>query len=303
MKKPLFMPICLIVINELCGSETDKPKNTGRKGPECLESVMERPVVAKTGFQFATFEAFKDKTVWDTAIAAKDIVPLFASYVVTPANVEATNYETGNFTYQTTQPVKKTTYESYLGFCSHAALASYGGSEYTQVFEFNIDGSIVGVNNEDGSVKGQDLQKLDVGIRTVATNEKPAFSIVTLTYKNYKQLEQNAAVIKPTWASEIQGIFDLNLVQVSATATTIKFKAFTDCGKRSVNSLVSANVVVKNASGTVVTTSFVAADSDGVYTLTGTGFATGFTVSIDGVITQGGVMYEGEAPLSITVTP
>jgi len=294
--------LCMAIINELCGSDTSKPKNTGFSGKQCLEGLMEKVAVARDGFSFDSLADFKDKDKWLEAIANKDIVPLFDAYVVTPANTDATQYTVGNFSFETASAVKITTFESYLGFCSHAALKSYANSEYTQVFEFNNDGSILGVGNEDGSVKGQDLKDLNVGIRTIATSDKPATTLVRLTYKDYNQLEDNAVVIKPSWSpADIDGIFDVELEFVSATATTIKFKATRECGHAPVLVLTTADVVVKNASGVVQTTSFVGADANGVYTLTGTAFATGYTVEIDGVVTVVDTLYEGVEPMPITV--
>jgi len=293
--------IVLLVINELCGGENSKPKNTGSNGVECLEGVLERLFVARSGFQFPTFADFKDKDKWLDAIEAKDIVPLYTAYTVANANTDATTFTAGTFSYETSPAAKITTYESYLGFCSHAALKSYANSGYTQVFELNNDGSIVGVNVDGGAVKGQDLQRLGVGIRQRPVPDKPATTLVTVAYKDYNQLEDNACVIKPTWGSELHGIFDVHLTQVSASATSIKFKAITDCGNRPLTSLVAGDIVVKNAAGVVQTVTFVPADGDGIYEVTGTGFANGFTVEIDGVVTIVATMYEGDEPLIVAV--
>lgn len=300
MKKNKLTPLILIVINELCGSDAVTPKNTGTSGAECIEGVLEKQFVARSGFSFPTVAAFKSRAAWIEAIENKDIVPLFAAQVVTNANTEPTVYTTGNFSYQTSPGAKIITYENYLGFCSYSALVSYENSDYTQVFDYNTDGSFVGVYQEDGSVKGQDI-KLTVGIRQNTVLDKPATTLVTVNYLNFKQIINNAVVIKPTFGQDLKGIFDVQLEQVSASATTIEFKAIVECGKRPLNSLIAANVIVRDAAGAVQTVSFVAADADGVYTITGTGFATGYTVEINGVVTQGDMMYEGEGVLTITL--
>ena len=101
----------------------------------------------------------------------------------------------------------------------------------------------------------------------------------------------------------MEGIFDVQLAQVSATATTIKFTASAGCsgGGALVTSLIAANIVVKNAAGAIQTVSFVTADANGVYTLTGTGFANGHTVSLNGVVAQTTIMYESPEPLVVTI--
>lgn len=299
-----FVPLfCMGIVNELCGTGAKQTKNTGFSGSQCLEGLMEKPAVARDGFTFASVADFKSKDAWLEAIQNKDIVPLFDAYVVTSANTEATTYTAGNFSYETAPAVKITTFESYLGFCSHAALKSYKGSDYTQVFEFNNDGSLIGVDAGDGKVKGQDLKDFNVGIRNIATADKPAFTLVRMTYRDYNELEDNAVAVKPDFtAADIDGIYDVELSQVSATSTTIKFKATRDCGNAPVLTLTAGDIVVKNASGVTQTVSFVAADADGVYTVTGTGFANGYTVEIDGVVAVTDVLYEGVEPLTITVS-
>ena len=91
--------------------------------------------------------------------------------------------------------------------------------------------------------------------------------------------------------------------QVSASSTQIKFKATSGCaGDENVDSLAEANFTVKDGTGQVQTIGFVAADSNNEYTITGTGFASGFTVEIDGVVAQSDIFYEGTGPLTIAVS-
>lgn len=278
-------------------------KNTGAK-KQCLEGLTDRMYAARKGFKFATVADFESKAKWIEAIAAKNIVPLFKAYELTAENTEATVYETGDFSYETAPAVKKTSFESYLGFCSHRALKSYNEStEYTQIFESTNKGEFIGVSHGDG-VKGQELSSLKVGIRNAPTKDKPAYTKVTLTYDDYNELEDNPVVIKTGFlSSDLDGIYDVKFTQVSASATSIKFTASVGCtaGENNISSLVQANVVVKNVAGAVVIATLVPADSNGVYELTGTGFATGFKVDLAGVITTAGICYESEAPLSITI--
>lgn len=288
---------------KLCGSGKTKPKNTGAN-EQCFEGVLDKGYVAKKAFRFANQADFENVSVWKTAIKNKDIVPLYSAYSVTPANVDAKNFENGNFSIQTAKAIKKTTFESYLSFCSHSALKSYANSEYTQLFELTESGAIIGVNTADGKIKGQDIT-LAVDIRTIQVSDKVPTSKVTLTYRDYEELEDNANVFIPTWdASEsLQGIFDVYLVQTSANSTTIKFTASSGCagGGSLVNSLVAGNLVLKNVAGVVQTVTFGGVDSNGVYTLTGTGFANGFTLSLNGVVEQTTIMYESPESMIVAI--
>ena len=291
------------VVLENCGSENNNHYNTGAK-KQCLEGVTEKHYVAKNGFKFATVADLKDKAKWIEAIQAKDIVPLYEAYELAPENTEATFYETGNFKYETAPAVKKVSFESYLGLCSHRAIKSYNESSvYTQVFEFTNKGEIIGVVTDDGGIKGQELSSLNVGIRNVATKDKPAFTKVSLTYKDYNEFENNPAIIKPGFGYlELEGIYDVELTLVSASATQIKFKARVGCsgGDSFVKSLISTDVILLNASGAAHTHTFVSADENGVMTLTGTGFTNNFSINLNDVVTSGDMLYEAVEPLVIT---
>lgn len=291
------------VIIELCKGSNSKTRNTGAN-EQCFEGILERPFVAKKSFRFASLTAFKDVTVWKAAIANKDIVPLYDAYEVAAANTEATKFESGNFSYETSPAVKKTQFECFLGFCSHRALKSYNNSEYTQVFEFAKGNGLIGVDAGDGKIKGQDLSNLSVGIRNIATKDKPAFTQVTFTYRDYNELEDSPVVVKPTWdTTDVPGIFDVNLELVSATSTSIKFKALSGCGSDPLTSLVGGDIVLRDVAGAVQSPTFVPADANGIYELTGTVLTTGFTVDLNGVVVKTEYMYEAESPLTITVTP
>lgn len=291
--------------SEVCDTATKVVKNTGQRGLPCLEGTLVKGAVAKQDFRFATFADFKNLTKWNEAIAAKDIIPLYDAYEVADENTEATKYETGNFSYETSPAVKKTGFESYLSFCSHAALASLRGSEYSQMFEFNSDGSVVGIYDSDGiKIKGQDLKDLNIGIRNRATKDKVPFTKVVATYRDFKELEENYAVAKPTWtAADIDGIYDVVIEQVSASATSIKVRVTEECSSAKVKTLISGDLIVKDTTGGVETVTFVGYDADNdLYELTGTAIADGFTVSLNGVVTAGEVSYEAVEPLVLAVT-
>lgn len=289
-----------VILKHCEGSSSSR--NTGAK-KQCLEGLTDRMYAAKKGFKFASVADFESKAKWLESIAAKNIVPFYKVYELTAENTEATVYETGDFVYETSPAVKKTSFESYLGFCSHRAMKSYNDStEYTQIFESTNKGEFIGVSEGDG-VKGQDVS-IRVGIRNIATKDKPAYTKVSLTFDDYNQLEDNPVVIKTGFlSSDLDGIYDVKLTKVSANSTSIKFTASVGCsaGEDTVKSFVLANFVLKDNFGQVVnSSSFTPADSEGVYTLTGGPFANTYTLNLVGVVTIGGICYESENPLSIT---
>jgi hypothetical protein len=109
--------------------------------------------------------------------------------------------------------------------------------------------------------------------------------------------------LKPTWSQiELNGIFDVEISIVSASATSVKFTVDAGCAGDIVTSLENADLTFKKPDGTPVTHSFVAADANGVYEFTGTGFATGDLVGLNGVVSQPEADYEAIAAKAITVS-
>ena len=277
-------------------------RNTGAK-QQCLEGLFIKPALHVPGFSFESVEDAKDKAKWYAAVASKKIFPLYDAEELAAANTEDTVFEGRTRQYVTALGKKVSTFSSFLGLCSHGALKSYNKKDMG-LFEFTEDGAIKGVIMADGKVKGQDVV-LNVGKRLDATADRPPSTPVTINYKDHNQFEDNGAVLRPEdWgAADLHGIFDVTLAQVSASATVIEFTASTGCagGDDLIDSLLAANVIVQDLDGANVTVSFVTADENGVYRLTGTGFTTGYTVSLNGVVSQTEISYESPEPLKITI--
>lgn len=276
-------------------------KNTGAN-EQCLEGLTIRTAVAIPGFKFDSLADAKDRSKWDEAIANKQVFPLFEAEEWTSANTEDTIFEGRTQQYVTALGKKIITYTSFLGFCSHAALKSFNKKDM-QLFEFTEDKGILAVENTDGTIGGQDVV-LNIGMRLPATADRPPGALVTINYKDRDQLEDNAALLRPDWNPiDVQGIFDVNLVQISASATSIKFQAITGCagGDAPLLSLEEADVELLDASGTAVSVSFVSPDENGIYEITGTDFASGYTLSLKGVITKTEGIYESPNKLTISI--
>lgn len=285
-----------------CKGKNQDKKNTGAK-EQCIEGIMIRTAVGIPGFKFDSREDAEDLDKWNEAVAAKNIFPLFEAEEVTTANTEPTYFEGRRRQYLTAEGKKVTTYTSILGLCSHNALKSFGDTPL-QLFEFTEDGAIKGVNTDDGGVKGQSIT-LNVGPRLDATADRPPSTLVTINYLNKNEFEDNGWIGRPTWnESELFGIFDVTLSQVSASATVIKLTAGVGCSGSDelVETFVLANFVVRNLSGVIQVVTFTAPDANGVYTLTGTGLASGFTVELVDVVTVGDISYETPEPLVLVVT-
>jgi len=273
-------------------------KNTGAND-QFREGVVIRHALATDEQEFATVTAAKTLATWKADVDLKKIVPLYEIEELAIGDTEDTYFE-GNSKYKTKNGKKIRTFNCMIGVNSHAALASYNGKTM-RLYEFTDAQEIKGVTPDGVKVRGQ-LVTIEVGKRIDSMPDKPAYTPVTLTYSDYKDFEKNAVIIKPTWSHiEVNGIFDAKLVVVSSSAASVKFKALTGDALDPVTSLTDTDVTFKTAAGVAVTHSFVAADANGVYELTGTGFVTGNVVNLNGVVIQTEATYESVAGLPITV--
>lgn len=276
----------------------DSNKNTGAND-QFHEGVTIRHALATDEQEFATVAAAKTLATWKADVDLKKIIPLFEIETLAIGDTADTFFE-GNSKYKTKNGKKIRTFECMIGVNSHAALASYNGKTM-RVYEFTDAQEIKGVSPDGVKVRGQ-LVTIEVGKRIDAMPDKPAYTPVTLTYSDYKDFEKNAVIIKPTWSHiEVNGIFDAKIVVQSSSATSVKFKVLTGDALDPVTSLETADVTFKTALGVAVTHSFVAADANGVYELTGTGFVTGNVLNLNGVVSQTEATYESSGSVSITV--
>jgi hypothetical protein len=281
-----------------CAQDNASTLNTGAK-EQCLNGPVVRHALAPTDQEFSTATAAKTLATWRTAEAAKEIIPLYEIEQLAVADTEDTYYEARK-RYKTKNGKKVRTFECHLGVCSHRALASYHGKKM-RVYEFTDAQEIKACTVDGTKVRGQ-LVTIEVGKMVDATDEKPQYTPVTLTYEDYKEFENGPVVLRPTWSHiELQGIFDVTLaLSGTPTSSSIKFTASAGCaGDDVVTALEDANVKLYNADGTLKTHTFVAADANGVYELTGTGFENGMYINLNGVVQQTEATYESTGALTI----
>lgn len=281
-----------------CAQEGVQNKNTGAN-EQCIEGVVIRHALASDEQEFATVAAAKTLATWKADINLKKIIPLYEIEELAVADTEDTYFE-GNSKYKTKNGRKIRTFNCFLGLCSHLALKSYNGKKM-RIFEFTDKQEIKGISVDGVKVKGQ-LVTIEVGKRVDSMPDKPAYTPVTLIYADYNEFENNGVKINPSWSHiELNGIFDVNLNLVSASSTSIKFKVNAGCEGDKVTSLIAANITLKTAAGVAVTHSFVGADANGVYELTGTGFVSGLVLNLNGIVVQAEATYESVKALTITI--
>lgn len=277
-------------------------RNTGAK-KQCVLGKTVKFAFGVPGFKFASIEDAKDEAKWNEAIAQKKLFPLFDAEEYAVADTEPTYWEGENTRIETSKGKKIRTFRSILGLCSYFALKSFDGQE-GQIFEFTNDPGVKAILGDNGIVKGQ-TATLNVGRLQDSTGDMPQNAVVTVNYKDFNERENSGADLKTDWSHlELFGIFDAHLELVSASVTQIKVKVRTGCGAGDelITSLQNGDLAVRNAAGALVTTTFVEADSEGIYTLTGTAFATNHTVSLVGVVSIDNQHYESAEPLKVTIS-
>ena len=93
----------------------------------------------------------------------------------------------------------------------------------------------------------------------------------------------------------------MSIKVVSASTTSVKFTVDAGCAGDQVTSLEDADISFKTALGVNVTHTFIAADHNGIYELTGTGFVTGNKLDLNGIVSQTEATYESTGAVSVTV--
>jgi hypothetical protein len=278
-----------VVINEVCDSGVSKQKNTGAK-KQCLEGAVRTYILAKDDFSFADTAAAKLKTNWDAAKKSKKIAVFYDVEELEPNNTEA-QIKAGRFAdYKISEAKKGVNYTHYLSTCSYEALKSYENSGFTRVFRVTEKNELLCETQQDGKIKGEPLTSFIVGIRDDAPADGIPSVKVNLKFDSY-----SLSILNPDFdLTGYEGVYDLDLKETSLSATSIKFKATSSCSGNNISALKAADVVLKNELGAIQNPTFVPADSNGVYELTGTGFVAGFKLSLNGIVTIADIDYEAQ---------
>lgn len=286
-----------IVMNDACGDKATNVLNSGGK-KQCVPKPVDSLIMAKEDFRFATYEAAKLKTNWDTAKANKDIIPLYLVEEFTADNTEEQVYEGRHRDYVTDEAIKGTIYNHIIGDCSYEVLKSLRNSGYTRVFRVTSDGAFHAQILADGKVAGEPISSYNVGILNDSEiGGKPQNADITVKFKDYVK-----STIMPDFdIKNYEGVYEVILEQVSASASSIKFKALTGCGSELITTLEDSDLKFLDNTDSAASATFVPADEDGIYEYTGTGFASGYSVATDGVVDKVDISYESSNPLIIEI--
>ena len=286
-----------VLYNEVGGAGTT-PKNIGGS-KQAFEAPTKKIALGLESFSFATAAAFKVGTNWDAGIVAKSLafLPVLED-APEVANIEPA-YKEGRYSKRKLKDGEESiNYKVQCSIKTYEALKSYEDSAFTRVFQISEDGEVSVDVQADGTIKGRTVSSLTVGLRFAPTDDDTGYCMVNVVFENdlFSLLKTDFDVV------EKESIYPVQFVQTSATATEIKGKIIDLGTNLSIKSLQSGDILVKDLSGATHTSTFTAADSEGVYTLTGTGFQSNMTVETNGVVTQAEVNYESESATKIVVS-
>lgn len=284
-------------INRVCDNgESSQPKNMGGK-KQCSEAPVKTVTLVVGEQSFANEAAMDVDATVKTEIETKKLVPMATITGLELANTEAVKKEGRYETTTTKDAVAGVKYRFDLSMCTYEALLSYK-DKVERIYESTNDKEVFADVQADGVVKGRPITSMDIGIRNQATDDDTPYVDVTFTFESPLH-----DILKPAVDfTKLEGVFDTQISLVGApTATSIKFKVESDCTGRAVKSWEDGDVVLKDNTGGVHSIdAFVAPDADGVYEITGTGFANDFTLESNGVVAKTEAMYETPEPLTIT---
>lgn len=284
------------VINEVCGTESTAPKNLGGK-KQCLESPVKTIILAKETFAFADVAAMKAVANYNNGVVAKDLTPFPNIEGIEAANTEA-NIKEGRYTdYTLKNGVSGAAYRFDFAICTYDAAKSYVNSGFTRVFQITEAEEVSCDVQSDGTVKGRKFTSMLLGQRNEATDDDVPNA--TLTFKFDSDVYD---IVRAEFAAtEVEGVFDVDLNIISASSTELVLTATLGCSGDNISSLTQDDWKFLEAGGDeeAITGSSYDADTKR-YTITAAAFVDG-TIQTDGVVTQTNINYEAE-PTPVTVS-
>ena len=289
------------MINDNCGSTTSKKKTGADK--QCLTKPTVGYAISKSSQVFADAVAARTKVAWDTNKQAEDIVVLYNIDKSELANAEPTFYEGRTNRIKTKEARKGIRFTHLLGYCSHGALKSYEDSEYNYIYEFTEDGLIKGVEQADGTIKGQEMSNFIVGVCEEPVIEgDPQKCVVEVVYADPNEMSNSGAVLKPDFnILKYKGVYPAQLTVVGTpTATELVVRATYGCDGKPLtgleNSVANFDLGAQTPDGVTAGTG----DDANLYTFADTDLVTG-TIALN-VVAQTLAMFGSEESVTFTIS-
>ena len=275
-----------------CSAATLKNVSEG----SCLAlGRLSKAVFSTLDFSFADADAIRLKANWDAGIASKDLFVFPTAFLLESQDVDPVFQDGLNSRLKVDERKKITQFSVAQSVCVHKNMRSFD-QRIMRVFEITEDGFVKGVLQSDGTIKGQQVT-ISVDAMTTASATEASLTNVSMFFSDINEYEQSPLNGKLAFnKTSLRGIVDLTLAEFTTgeTSSLIKISVTNDCTGDNITTLVNGNLVVTNAGVPVAVTGTTYNATDNVYELASSAaFANGDLVSLNGVVSQPDVQFEG----------
>jgi hypothetical protein len=277
-------------------------------------------ILTTADFNFLTVAAMSNIENWKTGVKQKKVFPFFGLDSYEDQSTDATIYESPAQRRKLLRLGKKRFMFNFdLPLDAHKAMQSYRNGDL-RMFIVEEDGKIRFYNTgADGSagnpiVKGFTTSLVNPGkMKEVAPDgNAPALSSLYIDLENYREWDESGDIFYPSWeATDLEPLVPVKLIQKTTSTTSILLEVGSVDGyetsglekKVLISGIAIADIVLYQSNGTTVVSTTNVDNSNGTYTLTGTGFATGMIIKLKtpDVMASTGLLIDMKAPLAITV--
>ena len=259
-------------------------ENVGHLG--CADAGQLTDIVAllitKNSFKFSTFEDFADKTKYEDAVKAKNIIPLHGVVEIDDQSEDVKFYESPVGQRIPRRPgMYRFIFRFNKPFEVHKALQSYSGGKF-KVFLIDSSNNIIGYSTDGTKVCGFNLSMFYTEKLTMAKQDgTPAWTSIAIDLANSDELNKKGAICKPDWMfSEIEPVTTVDIAVLAATAAKVTLKVFYNDGitsdgsanKIGVDGILQTDFVFTT---TAPTAAAMVAKGEGVYEFPGVGMVSG----------------------------
>jgi len=259
---------------------------------EQLDGQYKKAFLLKEGFSFSTQTLAKTKSEWETAIQSGDVIPFPDFHSIEPQNSGAVYDSTslGDI------PVSNGTISWLAKFKAnyemYQKLESYSGATtHTLVFATASGKLKMYKDPTSGVLSGFGLKVLNIENPDDNDGSVAEKAPVKITLDDIVEMRSYSLVFKPLFnPARLKALNDITLEVVSASATTITFKAYRASSNEDVQlanpqyGLVAADFSLKTTAGAEQSIASVSGGdvaASGLYTLSGTGLVTGTLDCVD----------------------
>lgn len=277
--------------------EAGRLRGTARSGKS--QSGAEQEIFwSPSDFSFDDKNDATSLTKWNEEVANGNLYYIGVIEEFDSNDTEPTYYESanGNLRLKTANAKRVRQYRLVECACTHAALTSFD-AQNGRLFLRTSKGYLKARIESDGKVRGLKTTQFDVGLKTAATSDTPAFTPIDVTYETPFDDDMDVFEDKIDFEfSQVDQIFnaEFSISNVASNGTNLTFDltATKDCSNVALSGLLASHMKFTDGNGAVLNTvSMPETGSTGVYSVDITTDETTAFVEVDGVQTVSSINY------------